>query len=126
MKGTIIANFANIKTMDGTAMPSPLAMQIGDHAYGTISVTGSDLIGFDHFYRKNLVRVELGRMCKAGSANMSFTDVLEPGVTPPPVDPPPVEDPKSIVKLLYVETAFLLADGSTSIVRTEPVLPSVP
>lgn len=85
-KGTAGA-IANIKTMDGSAMPSPLAMNVGDYAYGTVSVTKSDLTNFSHFYRKNGSRVELGRLCKANAASMMFKEEAEPG-TPVPPEPP--------------------------------------
>jgi len=125
-KGKVVSGYANIKTKNGSPMPSPVQMQVGDYAFGTKSVMGSDLIGFDHFYRKDNTRIELGRLCKANAAHMEFSEEVEPGTTPPPDDPTPPVDPKSIVKLLYVETAFELANGSTILVRTEPVLPVVP
>lgn len=97
MKGTITTGFANVKTMDGTAMPSPLAMQVGDYAFGVKSVTGSDLINFDHFYRKIGTIVELGKLCKANAANMVFDlTAVEPGTPPPP--PPPTVDELNITE----------------------------
>lgn len=109
MKGTIIKNFSNIKTMDGSPAPG-LAMQIGDYAFGDVSSTGSDLINFDHFYRAGGQRIELGKPCKATASNMSITNETETTTPPPVVDPvPPTGDPH------LTHTIQVYSDGTISI-----------
>lgn len=126
-KGTVRTNFANVKTVDRSALPEPLAMQIGDWVYGTLSVTGSDIMNFDHFFRKDGSRVPLPKLCKATVGNMTIDQlaVENPDPTEPPVDPPvePPVDPKGLKELMYIDTTFKSYDGSVIVIRTVPITP---
>lgn len=123
-KGTINTGFANVKTMDGSALPSPLAMQIGDYAYGTKSVTGSDLINFDHFYRKNGSRVDMQKLCKANAANMTFSEETEPGTPPDPdPDPVPVPNPSDVKRIISDVITYEGMDGK---IYTQDMVPNGP
>lgn len=120
-KGTVIKNFVNVKTVDGSAMILPLTMQLEDWVYGDISVTGSDIMNFTYFFRKDGTQVSLPKPCKASAANM----LIDPNAVEnpePPVDPtvPPVIDPKSLVTLLYIDTTFRAYDNSLVVIRTIP------
>ncbi len=96
MKGTAKA-VTNVKPMDGgTALDT---MLIGDYAFGTVGTT--DLMGFDHFYRKNGAVVQLGKPCKAYKDNLIITNEAE--TNPPPVDPPPTNPPASHVVEVVID-----------------------
>lgn len=124
MKGVIIKNYSNIKSMDGTANPTdgagkPYTMQIGDYAFGDLSATQSDLINFDHFYLANGQRVELKKMCKATATNMKITNETEP-TTPPNPDPQPPTDPESVKTILYSDITYETNSGEIKTVRMIP------
>lgn len=90
VKGTIISGFANIKTVDGSPSSTGLAMNVGDYAYGELSASGTDLVGFSHFYRVGGAKIELGEPCKANATNMSKITETEPGTNPNPIPIPTV------------------------------------
>jgi len=96
--------------MDGSPA-SGLTMQMGDYAYGDLSITGSDLINFDHFYRVGGIRVELNKPCKANATNMSKVTEDEPTT-----DPPPTEE------IVWVEAQLhgKKADGTPVVVYFDP------
>ena len=99
MKGTAKAP-ANVKPMAGGTVL--YQMQIGDYAYGTVS--GLDLVGFTHFYRKAGTVIELGSAHKAyGLAMTNESEV----VTPPP---PPVTEKRKAVWIVDGKSYFFTED----------------
>lgn len=120
MKGTVISNFANVKPVDGVPSTTGIAMQIGDYVFGTLSPTGSDLMGFTYFFRSNGVKVPLNEPCKASAANMKLTNETEPGGPPPDPDPVPTPDPDSVVEIIDSVVTWKAADGT---IRTTRLIP---
>lgn len=117
-KGTIKTGFSNIKPVAGT-QATGLAMQVGDYCYGEVSVTGSDMIGFDHFYRVTGSRIELGQVCKANASNMTIVTEEESGTTLPP-PPPPAPDPASVKEILDSVITYRAYNDSIHTVRLTP------
>jgi len=100
MKGTVIIEPTNVKPMDGQGIVE--TMYNGDYAFGTVGTT--DLMGFDHFYRKRGALVNLGKPYKAHIGNMSLSNVSEtPPVEPPPVEPPPVPPATTHIVEVFID-----------------------
>ena len=95
---------SNIKRMDNSVILASL--KGGDSVYGTLSSQKTDIINFDHFYRADGARWELGAMCKVTVSNLTLNEEAEPGTPPPPPPPPPQNLP-------FYATVFIEKDDGT-------------
>jgi hypothetical protein len=92
MKGVLRQGTNNVKS--GSTIVAQ--MMAGDWVFGDLSTTGSDLIGFDHFYRANSSRFNVPAGSKVTVANMTITQENE--TTPEPQ--PEVEEYIEHVKIV--------------------------
>jgi len=106
MKGLARAGtISNVKNLTTIAILAQ--MKSGDSVYGSLSVQGTDLLNFDHFYRADGSRWDLGAMCKVTVSNLTLSNDPEPGPTPVPV-PVPTPTPISIDHIIVY-----MSDGTT-------------
>lgn len=92
--------YSNVKDISSGAIGA--IMHEGDTVYGTLSTQHTDILGFDHFYRSDGSRVELGAQCKVTAQNMTLTTAEDPGGSTVPTSTPATID--------HIEVVF--KDGS--------------
>lgn len=107
----------NVKPMAGGAEIA--RMSPGDYVFGDLSTTGSDIIGFSHFYRAGGEKFLLGVPCKVTVANMIKTNETEPGGGPDP-DPDPTPDPNGVKRILYDDITYEANDSTIRVQRMVP------
>jgi len=105
---------SNIKPMDGS--PQLGVLTGGQYVYGDLSLTGTDIINFEHYYKADGTKVPLGKKCKVFIGNnLVVTNEVEP--TPDPT-PDPTPEPSGLVPL----TVTIEGDGYKTV--TVDLLPN--
>jgi hypothetical protein len=89
----------NIKKVSGGGAIATLP--IGGYVYGVLSVGGTDITGFEHYYKASGQLIPLTDKCKvtAAPSGMVIVEAVEPGTTPPPEQPPTPDDDSPLVKM---------------------------
>jgi len=83
---------SNLKPVDGVGPIKTLLA--GEWVYGNLSATGSDIIGFTHYYNADGVKIELDEPYKVSVTNLIKSNEVEPTGTPAPTpEPEPTPTP---------------------------------